>query len=70
MKSPKPLVGYGNVTYASVTYATVGWKINSDLMGFIRKSSKDLATLSDFRPIPTIYLQGVVLLELKSLWPG
>jgi len=25
MKSPKPLVGYGTVTYASVTYDTVGW---------------------------------------------
>jgi hypothetical protein len=34
MKSPKPLVGYENVTYASVTYATVGLGINPYLMGF------------------------------------
>ena len=34
MKSPKPLVGYGNVTYASVTYATVGWGLNHQIVGF------------------------------------
>ena len=70
MKSPKPLVGYGNVTYASVTYATVGWYLNQDFMGFIAKNIKNLGVLSDFRPIQPIDLQGGALPELKSLLPG
>ena len=49
MKSPKPLVGYGNVTYASVTYATVGWSINPHLMGFVTQKITDSEVFPDFR---------------------
>jgi hypothetical protein len=64
MKSPKPLVGYGNVTYASVTYATVGWGVIHDLMGFLNHMSRNLGILAGFQRFRVFYLRAGERLEL------
>jgi hypothetical protein len=64
MKSPKPLIGYENVTYASVTYATVGWDINPYLMGFGAVKSRNSGFLAGFPQIPAACPQGGEPLEL------
>jgi hypothetical protein len=54
MKSPKPLIGYENVTYASVTYATVGWVISHQIVGFWRINLRNSRVLADFPQVPVI----------------
>jgi hypothetical protein len=52
MKSPKPLVGYENVTYASVTYATVGWDIRHQIVGFLGDKIKYFIAFERFSASP------------------
>ena len=69
MKSPKPLVGYENVTYASVTYATVGWDLSHQIVGFLSQMSRNLGILAGFQWFRVFYLRAGEPLGLQALQP-